>query len=117
MGADKHGAGSFAVEGLRLGALNGGDAAGEIEGGGDAGGLGQADAAEARDVADVAAAEIGDPFAQQLAGELDGVLAARAGAEKDGQELGIGEGCRAVLEEPFAGAVVARKIGDQVSHR
>ena len=63
--------------------------ASQFKRGGDAGGLGQADAADARELRDILAGQVVDAVAQQLPSHLHGVGAARSRSEENCEQVGI----------------------------
>ena len=64
----------------------------------------------------IALRQRGKAFAQQVAGELDGVLPGDSGAQQGGQEFGVGKAFCSVREHPLAGTLIHRHVGDEFVH-
>src|ERR1051326_1396648 len=83
----------------------------------DARGFRRPDAGNGGELTQVAPPQRRHALVEQIARELNGVLAANAGAEEDCQELGVGECFRPVREQTLARGVILGKGTAYVGHR
>jgi hypothetical protein len=90
----------------------------EFEGGDELAGLGEAEAGLLGELAGAGAAEGADGavVVEQVAADLDGAAALGAGAQEEGEQLGVVEGGGAEVGELFTRAVVEGEVADACEH-
>ena len=105
-GAHQLRAGGVGVERRTRRRLLRGEAAGDLERSGDPRRLRRPHPVKTGDVRGIARGELGEAPPQQLARQLHGVLPVRPAAEKDADQLRVGESARSVFQQTLARAIV-----------